>query len=33
MLRQYQSESLEKIRKEFCAGKKRVLLHLATGAG
>lgn len=33
MLRDYQVKALDLIRKEFQSGKKKVLLHLATGAG
>ena len=33
MIRDYQQKSIDLIREEFRAGKRKVLLHLATGAG
>lgn len=33
MLRPYQADAINLIRKEFLAGRKKVLLHLATGGG
>lgn len=33
MLRPYQQQSIDMIRKEFRAGNRKVMLHLATGAG
>jgi superfamily II DNA or RNA helicase len=32
-LRDYQEEIIDKVRKEFARGKKRVCLQLPTGAG
>ena len=32
-LRPYQAEALNMIRKEYAAGRKKVLLHLSTGGG
>lgn len=32
-LRPYQEQALNEIRKHYAAGRKRILLHLATGGG